>query len=123
MRLTTCFILLLQTFFCLAQPPSEYSFQSIGLTQGASKTSTHTVNQDHFGYLCASDNPCNVIGLRTASLEVDKGNTWTVATVVNNSIVIPNKKSPGLINCISKPRWFLVGSKKKYCLPKIKTNF
>lgn len=99
MRLTTCLILLLQT-------PSEESFQGFSITQGASKISTHTVAQDHFGYLCPSDNPSNAIGLRTASSEVDKGSTWTVATVVNNSIIIRNKKSSGTINCKIKPRSF-----------------
>ena len=106
MRLTTCFILLLQTIFCYAKQPPEDSFQSSSLTQGASKIFTHTVTQDHFGYLCTSDNPSNAIGLRTASSEVDKRSTWTVATGVNNSIIIRNKKSSSKINCISKPRWF-----------------
>ena len=104
MRLTTCFILLLQTFFCYAKQPPVDSFQSIGLTQGASKIFTHTVTQDHFGYLSASDHPSIVIGLRAASLEDNKGNTRTIATGVNNSIIIRNKKSSSKINCISKPR-------------------
>lgn len=98
MRLTTSLILLLQT-------QSEDSFQSFSITQGAYKISTHTVAQDHFGYLCPSDNPSNAIGLRTASSEVDKGSTWTVAAVVNNSIIIPNKKSPGIIKGKIKPTW------------------
>ena len=106
MRLTTCLILLLQT-------PSEDSRQSIGITQGASKVSTHTVTQHHFGYLCASDNPSNVIGLRTASLEVDKGNIWTIATVVNNSVIIPNKKSPSIIKGKIKSTWIFFNGQMK----------
>lgn len=98
MRLTTCFILLLQTTLCLAQPPSDYKFQSISIAQGLSQSSAYSVIQDHLGYIWAgtqggmnrydgygvkkfepisADSASIAIGWRTASMEDDKGNIWT----------------------------------------------
>ena len=53
MQLSACFILLLQTFFCFAQPPSDYKFQSIGIAQGSSRSSGSTVVQVRLGYTWA----------------------------------------------------------------------
>ena len=47
MRLTTSLILLLQTFYCFAPTPYDFKFQSIGIAQGASKISTHTVTHGY----------------------------------------------------------------------------
>ena len=49
MRLTTCLILLLQTFYSFAQTPSDYKFQSIGIAQGLSQSSAYAVIHDHLG--------------------------------------------------------------------------
>jgi hypothetical protein len=53
MQLTACFILLLQTFFCFAHPPSDYKFQSIGIAQGSSRSSGSIVMQARLGYIWA----------------------------------------------------------------------
>ena len=53
MQLTACFVLLLQTFFCFAHPPSDYKFQRIGIAQGSSRSSGSTVMQARLGYIWA----------------------------------------------------------------------
>jgi serine phosphatase RsbU (regulator of sigma subunit)/ligand-binding sensor domain-containing protein len=117
MRFTTCFILLLQTTLCLAQPPSDYKFQSISIAQGLSQSSAYSVIQDHLGYIWAgtqggmnrydgygvkkfepisSDSLSIGIGWRTASIEDDKGNIWTGSS--RGTISMYNRRDDRWIN-------------------------